>query len=132
VGELRRKAAESYRFVIDVSLNTCSGGEHVMLSAVHGPASASPLVSLSLEHISRTSAAQLGITYQIVPAYVLESEAPADPEAAPGIVLWYQTPLGVGLYLDSLLGGGVAGQPLPLDISVSAAAAPATTIDIVA
>jgi hypothetical protein len=100
-----------------------------MLSAVHGPGAASPLVSLSLEHIARTPPARLGISYELLPAYVRESEAPSDPQAAPGIVVWYHTPLGIGLYLDSLLGGGVNGQPL--DLSVSASSAPATRVDVV-
>lgn len=98
-----------------------------MLSAIWGPAAASPLVSLSLEHIARTPTARLGISYQIVPAYVLDTVRPE----APGIVPWYAVPLGVGLYLDSLLGGGVNGQPLPLALCPSAAPL-GMTIDVLA
>jgi len=97
-----------------------------MLSAIYGPGNASPLVSLSLEHIARSPAARLGISYQIVPSYVLQAESPDDA----GIVPWYAVPLGVGLYLDSLLGGGVDGQALPLALDGSPA--PGTVIDVLA
>ncbi len=43
---------------------------------------------------------------------------PFGPRANRDIVEWYSVPLGVGLYLDSLLGGGINGQALPLFISL--------------
>lgn len=100
-----------------------------MLSAIYGPSAAAPLVSLSLEHIARTPTARLGISYQIVPAYVLDTIRCGAP---PGIVPWYAVPLGTGLYLDSLLAGGVDGQPLPLVLSVSVPPAPGSVIDVLA
>jgi hypothetical protein len=100
-----------------------------MLSAVYANTAAAPLVSLSLVHIARTPTARLGISYQIVPDYVYQTQ---DPSAEGGIRLWYDVPLGAGLYLDSLLSGGVNGQPLILALSGSAAAAPGATIDVLA
>lgn len=100
-----------------------------MLSAIWGPAAASPLVSLSLEHIARTPTARLGISYQIVPAYVLDTVRGGPP---PGIIPWYFVPLGTGLYLDSLLGGGINGQSLPLVLSGSGTPPLGMTIDVLA
>ena len=69
---------------------------------------------------ARTPLGRLGISYQIVPQYVIR-ESPfmvGEPWEEPsGIVPYYTLPLGVGLYLDSLLGGGVNGQPLPMGVT---------------
>jgi hypothetical protein len=99
-----------------------------MLSAIFAPTAAAPLVSASLERIARTPTARLGISYQIVPAYV----RPAWHGAAAGIRPWYAQPLGSGLYLDSLLSGGVDGTPLVMPVSVYVPPAPGATIDVLA
>jgi hypothetical protein len=100
-----------------------------MLSAIYANTAAAPLVSLSLAHIARTPTARLGISYQIVPDYVYLSD---NPGAEAGIQPWYAVPLGAGLYLDSLLSGGIDGQPLILAVSGNVPAAPGATIDVLA
>ncbi len=100
-----------------------------MLSAIFANTAAAPLVSLSLVHIARTPTARLGISYQIVPDYVYQTN---HPGGGAGIRPWYAVPLGAGLYLDSLLSGGIDGQPLMLASSGSVPAAPGATIDVLA
>jgi len=107
-----------------------------MIYRVYGPIAAAPLLSLSLEHIARTPAARLGIVYQIVPMRhtlspaaaanraLLAPNRPLPPSelaellAARSLNAPVQLPrnLGNGLYLDSLLSGGINGQPLPLSV----------------
>ncbi len=120
-----------------------------MLSAVYGPSAAAPLVSLSLVHIARTPKARLGIAYHLVPTFSFESARvrhrqrfvqpngfdQADflggvAQRDGGIRLWYDVPLGTGLYLDSLLGGGIDGQPLTMSMSANYAASAGTALDV--
>jgi len=96
-----------------------------MLSAIFANTAAAPLISLTLERISRTPTARLGIVYQIVPSYQYQAD---HPDGGGGIRLWYEVPLGAGLYLNSLLSGGIDGQPLMLPVGGATGA----TIDLLA
>ena len=105
-----------------------------MLSRLLGPTAAAPLLGPGLMKIARTPRARLQVGYHVVPRLGRCIPAPLSGccECAPAgpakvaaclpfiplawreIQVPWLRPLGVELYLDRLLAGGIVGERLPL------------------
>jgi hypothetical protein len=104
--------------------------------------SAEPILGLARNHARWTPLARLSIVYQIVPERPLPppNALPRHPVAAGlGVVgrsdrgpLEVSQSLGQGLYLDSILMGGVDGEALPVTLDVNGPADTATQAELAA
>lgn len=105
--------------------------------AIRGPTAAAPLLWLGLQKIARTPTARLAVGYHLVPRIdcpppgaicALPFVCPPIPPGRPvevadciadlpvHLVPRGLRPLGLGLYLDRLLAGGIVGETLPLSL----------------
>jgi hypothetical protein len=106
-----------------------------MFTRILSPLSAEPNLALNRAYVRRTSLARLSIVYQIQPQYSGANAARAATALPQNNALAYSEVLnnswshaqleltrnlGQGLYLDSIIMGGVDGESLPVTLDGAA------------
>ncbi len=106
-----------------------------MFTRILSPLSAEPNLALNRAYVRRTSLARLSIVYQIQPQYNGAGPAGGPPRLPQNNAIAYSEMLnkswahaqlvlsrnlGQGLYLDSIIMGGIDGESLPVTLDAAA------------